>query len=195
MPEGRTVAQRVTKLEEQLAALQADQVRTDRLGRSVERLGAGAADLGEALRIVDKNQQVLTRLGKELAAVREDAATKQELEQARVKAEQDLTRRRRRVLAQVLAATVVLLVVLAIIIISAVHYERNQRIDEAERRAANIANCERRNEQAQIMADLFTTFLRQAPPGSEKDPGVVALRDSLRRFRALIADCDRVVPK
>lgn len=194
--EGRTLAQRVSKLEAELAAIHAEQVEAERLNNSIARLGVGASDLGEALKTVDKNQQVLTRLGKELAEVKKKTVTKEQLEeQARVDEEAAAAKRRTRV-RRVAAAGAALLLLLLIGAGAVFRYERDQReqaIDrqraDVARRAATVDACEKRNEQSQIMADLFTAFLRQVPPERDAEPTVVALRKSLVRFKSLITDC------
>lgn len=79
------------------------------LATAVERLGMNASALGEALLTVDKNQQMLTRLGKQLQDVENRSATKVDVDQ-RVRATQaELERYRTHVVARAYTAAVIVL--------------------------------------------------------------------------------------
>lgn len=84
-----------SEIQEQiLANLQAERIESDRLSLSVGRLGDGATTLGEALLRVDRNQQQLTKLGRQLSEV--EQATDRKADRAEVTATADhLTLQRR----------------------------------------------------------------------------------------------------
>lgn len=70
--------------EEILTAMQAERIEAIRLDESVNRLGLNASALGEALLTVDQNQQILTRLGRELQEVKDTAVTAEQLDEVKV---------------------------------------------------------------------------------------------------------------
>lgn len=67
-----------------LAVIQADCIEADRLKDSVGRLSLDATALGEALLQVDRNQQKMTQLGRQLSIVDQEKASKGEVD-AKVK--------------------------------------------------------------------------------------------------------------
>ena len=81
----------------QMAGIQAELIESDRLTNSVDRLGAGASELGEALLQVDRNQQMLTKLGREIDVVASSSATKDEVAEAKAAADMAMAKYRRRV--------------------------------------------------------------------------------------------------
>lgn len=89
-----------------LTSIQAELIESDRLSSSVERLGDGASELGAALLQVDRNQQALTRLGQQLEGVQEQAATKDEIDEAKKIADDRFRRYHRRVTARARVAAV-----------------------------------------------------------------------------------------
>lgn len=109
--DGRTrlTALNQPSLEERLENLEHVVFEGEDLAHAVERLGMNANALGEALLTVDKNQQMLTRLGKQLQDVEQKSATKVDVDQ-RVRATQaELSRYRKHVVARAYTAAVVVL--------------------------------------------------------------------------------------
>lgn len=79
---GLPIEERMVRLEEMMRSWRDSEAAATYLQDSVDRLGLNATALGEALLQVDRNQQALTRLGKELKRVDDASATKEDLEAA-----------------------------------------------------------------------------------------------------------------
>lgn len=132
----------------------------DGLTRAVTRLGMNANALGEALLTVDKNQQQLTKLGRELKEVRRNAVSDFEV-QATVRAEKKLERRK-------LILGVIFPVVL---VLSSLLFALSEAAHDA---------CEKRQRATQAVIDTLVTF-RNPNTADKIDAGVDRLEATLKQ--------------
>lgn len=167
--------------EQILMAIQAERIEADRLEASVGRLGENTSALSAALLLVDKNQQQLTKLGRQITAVEETSATKVDLVKA-AKEQARVTREfRKTTLARIYTTGILLILFLAGGSVAVAQYQQNHR-DVA------VVTCQDRNEQNQIIIDILEGSVQAAPNG----PGTENIRAGLARFQALIVDCEKL---
>lgn len=86
------------------------------LTRSIDRLGLNANALGEALLQVDRQQQTLTKLGTELADVRDTSATKVEVALDARKRASESVDFRKRLLSRIYGSALLLVIVLVALV-------------------------------------------------------------------------------
>ena len=154
-------------VEERLRRLEDMAFEGDGLQRSVTRLGMNANALGEALMQVDRNQQALSKLGRELESVQSEKASKVEVNDAADKTLKELKSYRRKVLQRSYMAGVSMLGVLAILGMLAGAYV------ESARQQAEL-NCQRSEARASAVAD----YLREVQESSTNP----ALQESAGRI-------------
>lgn len=114
-------------LDERVQRLEDIAFEGDGLRRSVDRLGLNANALGEALRTIDRNQQRMTQLGREVEEVQNNAATKKQLAAATAKHQAELRKYRQTVLGRAYAGGIALAGLLAVISLAAVNYVEAQK--------------------------------------------------------------------
>lgn len=153
----RELEAHVTIQERILVNLQAELIEANRLNESVERLGEGATSLGEALLAVDKQQQTLTRLGRQLNDVEQQAATKQDLHMTREDVAAETAQLRRKALFRLGMALAVVAAVLGYEAITTHRY-----------RMANYESCQARASQNRYFGD----YLIDAAEKSLTQPGI-----------------------
>lgn len=157
--------------EEEINGIRAELIEAERLTNSVDRLGLGASALGDALLQVDKQQQVLTRLGQDLKRVEgktEDAASKDEVSTQ--------IRRMDAVRHRILYPAIVSVAVVALgfgFFISQAAYE----------------SCERRQHGTRVVAEVLGTF--ESPTG-QTDPRIT--RGVERLLGTVAVSCEDQYP-
>ena len=119
------------------------------LASAVERLGMNANALGEALLTVDKNQQMLTRLGRQLEAVEAASATKDDVKAQAKETRSELLEYRRHVIARSYAASVIGLALLFGIGLAVAN-------DIANRTRASQQQCEMAQQQRRAVIGYLT---------------------------------------
>lgn len=97
------LSERMLKLEAMMRAFRDSEAAATYLKDSVERLGLNATALGEALLQVDRNQQTLTNLGKQLDRVAGSTPTKTEVEAKHHQLEEFTKASRRNLFLQMMA--------------------------------------------------------------------------------------------
>lgn len=125
-----------------LISIQAELIESERLTESIGRLGEGAGSLSAALLQVDRQQQTLTRLGRELQTVKDESITGKDVEEKVTAAKELVEARQRTVRKKLMRGLVGVLVLAAIIAFASVQYlqaEKTRRIANCERNAATNA--------------------------------------------------------
>lgn len=171
-----------------LTQIQAELIESDRLLDSVGRLGAGAGALADALIKVDMQQQMLSRLGRQLDEVQANSTTAEEVE-AKVKHAKRLAtdetaeataraRAERRRLARRLIAVIGISVTA---LGSLLAYTIN----------ANYHTCMQRQLAVDIQARFYADVRGLARPGT---PFADSIDMTIQQLRGTLMDCDAQYP-
>lgn len=143
MAEQETLDERVKRLED--IAFEGDG-----LTRAVTRLGLNATALGEALMTVDKNQQQLTKLGRQLDNVEAKSATKQDVEAESQKVRAAVKANREQQRGRIYASLILLTAVLAGVALAAANYVETQK-------RRDYQECLNTSERVTAFADYMRT--------------------------------------
>lgn len=95
-------------IEERVRRLEDVAFEGDGLTRSIDRLGLNADALGQALLQVDKQQQVLTKLGTEIGEVRDASITRNEVRETERRRATDTLSFRKTLLSRIYATAIIL---------------------------------------------------------------------------------------
>jgi len=135
-------------MENNLEVLRQRSVEGGRLAESVDRLGLNAGALHEALLQVDRNQQTLAELGRELEETKANSVGKQELDQRDDAARRQVLAYRKQMLGRFYAIGLLGLSLFAAAALGAITYQNNLQTQTEEYRV-NVYNiCLQRSEQS-----------------------------------------------
>lgn len=159
----------VEQIQDRIQHLESIAFEGDGLTRAVSRLGMNASALGEALLTVDKNQQKLAQVSRDLTALREDTVPREEA----TKVARALSGKARRHLGVVGVAVLALVAALA--------YTTD----------SNYEACLARNAQVHTQIQILRSFI---DPRSANSASAVRLQQGISSLQRNELDCGGLYP-
>lgn len=144
-----------------------------------EHLAGQVASLSHALTVMNDLQAAQTATQQRVEAVEESSVTKKDLATVRRKQDAEALHFRKLALQRIYMTALVLLTLFIVGTLGLLAMQDSRR--DATKRI-----CESRSAELEVIEDVLESSAQGAPPGPRTD----FLRDSIRRFEALRADCE-----